>query len=400
MNPDPSSDQSALVPAVPHQTAGDWDTLTATPGHEPYLAVRDLCREYVGGGGVHGVSFDINEGELVTLVGPSGCGKTTTLRCLAGIERINSGVIRIDGRIVSSPREKVFVPTERRDLGMVFQSYALWPHMSVWQNVAYPLRVRKIAKQLCREKVDEILEVVGLLDMANRFPGQLSGGQQQRVALARALVYRPKLLLLDEPLSNLDAQLRETMRRDIRRIQQQLGITAVYVTHDRTEALTMSDKAIVMSGGRVVQVGTPSALLHDPASGFVASLLGSANLLFGTVVSSDEGRHGTVCVAIKLADGAAMIQARRSVPLVKGSTATVCVRPQDVNLKLARDVEPSTSELKGIIDDVVLNGVACEYVVDLGGVHVRAFTIEDLGLALGDPVLVSFDQEQTKCVPE
>ena len=210
--------------------------------------------------------------EFITLLGPSGCGKTTMLRMIAGFEKPTSGEISIDGKVVSS--EKTFVPPERRDIGMVFQSYAVWPHMTVFDNVAYPLKIKKLDKATIKQKVEWILDAVHLSQYANRMPNQLSGGQQQRVALGRALVAEPKLLLLDEPLSNLDAKLRESMRFEIKEIQKNFGITVVYVTHDQTEAMAMSDRVIVINRGIIQQVGSPLEIYRHPANQFVADFAG------------------------------------------------------------------------------------------------------------------------------
>jgi iron(III) transport system ATP-binding protein len=223
----------------------------------------------------------IADKEFVTLLGPSGCGKTTMLRIIAGFEKPTSGEIRIDDRVVSSA--KTFVPPERRGIGMVFQSYAVWPHMTVFENVAYPLKIAGLSRADIRRKVEAILETVHLSQYAQRIPSQLSGGQQQRVALGRALVSEPKVLLLDEPLSNLDAKLRESMRFEIKEIQKKLGITVVYVTHDQTEAMAMSDRIIVMNRGVIQQVGTPTEIYRRPANQFVADFVGKVNFLPGIV---------------------------------------------------------------------------------------------------------------------
>ncbi len=217
--------------------------------------------------------------EFVTLLGPSGCGKTTMLRIIAGFEKPTAGEVRIDGKVVSSAN--VFVPPEKRGIGMVFQSYAVWPHMTVFDNVAYPLKIQKLPKEEIRKRVSRILEVVHLTPYAQRIPSQLSGGQQQRVALGRALVAEPRLLLLDEPLSNLDAKLRESMRYEIKEIQKALGITVVYVTHDQIEAMAMSDRIVVMRGGRIQQVGTPAEIYQVPVNPFVADFVGKVDFLRG-----------------------------------------------------------------------------------------------------------------------
>jgi len=221
------------------------------------------------------------EGEFITLLGPSGCGKTTMLRIIAGFEKPTSGELYIDDQLVSGG--KTFIPPEKRGIGMVFQSYAVWPHMNVYDNVAYPLTIAKKPKAEIRKSVEKVLEIVHLSQYAQRFPNQLSGGQQQRVALARALVAAPKLLLLDEPLSNLDAKLRESMRFEIKEIQRQLGITVVYVTHDQTEAMAMSDRIFLINRGVVQQSGTPQQIYNEPANQFVADFLGKVDFFKGEV---------------------------------------------------------------------------------------------------------------------
>ena len=221
------------------------------------------------------------DGEFITLLGPSGCGKTTMLRIIAGFEKPTTGELYIDNQLVSGG--KTFVPPEKRSIGMVFQSYAVWPHMSVFDNVAYPLTIKKVPKAEIRSSVERVLGIVHLSQYAERFPSQLSGGQQQRVALARALVAAPKLLLLDEPLSNLDAKLRESMRFEIKEIQRQLGITVVYVTHDQTEAMAMSDRIFLINRGVVQQSGTPQEIYNTPANQFVADFLGKVDFFKGEV---------------------------------------------------------------------------------------------------------------------
>ena len=225
------------------------------------------------------------DGEFITLLGPSGCGKTTMLRIIAGFEKPTSGELYIDDQLVSGG--KTFVPPEKRSIGMVFQSYAVWPHMNVFDNVAYPLTIKKAPKADIKKSVDRVLEIVHLSQYAQRFPNQLSGGQQQRVALARALVAAPKLLLLDEPLSNLDAKLRESMRFEIKEIQRQLGITVVYVTHDQTEAMAMSDRIFLINRGVVQQSGTPQQIYNEPANQFVMDFLGKVDFFKGV---AENGR--------------------------------------------------------------------------------------------------------------
>jgi iron(III) transport system ATP-binding protein len=274
------------------------------------LEVTDLRKQFsVGRPAVDGVSFAVPAGEIVVLLGPSGCGKTTTLRCVAGLEHPTSGEISIAGRLVSSPGRGILVPPRLRELGMVFQSYAVWPHMTVRQNVVYPLKHRKMARGQAKRKVDEVLELVGLSEYAERPVVALSGGQMQRVALARSIVYRPQLLLLDEPLSNLDAKLRLRLRDDLRVILKQTGMTALYVTHDQAEAVVLGDRIGVMRDGKLLQIGTPDQIYNRPADLFVANFTGATNELTGMLVGRSgefgivdfgDGRRGEVALLHEL----------------------------------------------------------------------------------------------------
>jgi len=237
------------------------------------LELQNIYKSYGDVEVVRDVSLKINDGEFVSFLGPSGCGKTTCLRMVAGLEKNTAGKILIDEEVVSNPDAKIFSPPEDRGLGMVFQSYAVWPHMNVFDNVAFPLKITGQSKAFVKEKVSEVLDIVELNGLDKRMPNQLSGGQQQRVALARGLAAEPKVLLLDEPLSNLDAKLREKMRKDIRDIQQKYKITVLYVTHDQLEATTMSDRMLIMQDGRVIQCGSPQELKENPINAFVKDFL-------------------------------------------------------------------------------------------------------------------------------
>ncbi|RZJ17560.1 MAG: ABC transporter ATP-binding protein, partial [Haliea sp.] len=243
--------------------------------------IQDLWLTYPGAANpsVHGISLSIQSGEFLTLLGPSGCGKTTTLRSVAGLETPTTGTISIGGKPVFSSAPKCNVPTHARDIAMVFQSYAIWPHMTVGQNVAFPLDVMKLPREESRRRVAEALDMVGLGSYAERSATQLSGGQQQRVAIARALVRRSAVMLLDEPLSNLDAKLREQMRVELRDLLKQVGMTAIYVTHDQEEALMLSDRIVLMNAGRLVEIGTPRSLYLSPVSVFGATFLGAAEVV-------------------------------------------------------------------------------------------------------------------------
>jgi iron(III) transport system ATP-binding protein len=249
----------------------------------PGIVVDGLVVRYGDAEAVRAVSFSVGRGELVTLLGPSGCGKTTTLRAIAGLEAPCAGSIRLGDRVVYDAGSRRVVPTEKRGVSMVFQSYAIWPHMTVSQNVAYGLRVRQMGAAAVADAVDHALGLVQMRKFADRPASMLSGGQQQRVAVARAIAFSPEVLLFDEPLSNLDAKLRAEMRVELRELQQRLQITSLYVTHDQEEALAISDRVIVMSGGRIEQIGAPEAIYNSPANPFVADFLGSANMIHGAV---------------------------------------------------------------------------------------------------------------------
>lgn len=249
------------------------------------IVIKDVMKAFGDVVVLNNFNAEFADGEFVTLLGPSGCGKTTMLRMIAGFEKPTRGEIFIGDQEVSST--KTFIPPEKRDIGMVFQSYAVWPHMTVFENVAYPLKMKKMEKESIREQVAKVLEIVHLSQYAERVPSQLSGGQQQRVALARALVAQPQLLLLDEPLSNLDAKLRDSMRFEIKEIQQSLGITVVYVTHDQMEAMTMSDRVIVINHGDIQQIGKPTEIYRHPANQFVADFVGKINFIRATSANGE-----------------------------------------------------------------------------------------------------------------
>ncbi len=287
------------------------------------ISVRDLTKIYANNtAAVDNVSFEVGKGEIVALLGPSGCGKTTILRCIAGFEHPTGGRIYIGDELVSSGEKGLVKPVENRGLGFVHQSYALWPHRTVYQNVAYPMELRKRPGSEVREKVKKALQIVHLAGYDNRYPSQLSGGEQQRVALARSLVYDPSAILLDEPLSNLDAKLREQTRFELRRLFKELHVSALYVTHDQSEALAIADRCIVMQQGRIQQIGAPVELYTRPGNAFVADFMGTSNIIRGTVGREDncvELPWGTFChQSGKLAND--------------GGNIIVCIRPKDVTL--------------------------------------------------------------------
>ena len=308
-------------------------------------------------------SLDVHRGEVFTLLGPSGCGKTTTLRLVAGLERPDGGDITLRGRVVASVSRRIFVQPNHRNLGMVFQSYAIWPHMTVFDNVAYPLSLRGLARAAIRERVARVLDLVGLAGLEMRAATMLSGGQMQRLALCRALVYEPDLLLLDEPFSNLDAKLREQMRLELKLLQRRLGITVLFVTHDQIEALSLSDRIAVMQRGRVEQVGPPRSLYERPESAFVRDFVGSTVILRGRVSALEPGR---VTVSLDGALGGWTVAGRSvsAAALAPGGEVHVAIRPEDIEVDGAR---ADGASLPGVIDALLFVGDRYETRVSLGG---------------------------------
>ncbi len=319
------------------------------------VAVSDLWKTFDGVVAVRAVSFSIGPEEFFTLLGPSGCGKTTTLRCVAGLEIPTRGQIRIGGRVVSHPEAGQFVPPEGRRLGMVFQNYAVWPHMSVFDNVAYPLRVAGEPRKAITARVAEVLDLVELEGLGGRFPHQLSGGQQQRVALGRALAGRPEILLLDEPLSNLDAKLREQMRFELKELQRRMRIPVLYVTHDQAEAMALSDRLAVMAEGQIAQMGRPAEIYRNPATRFVADFIGQMNFLPAQIIAAEPG------TARVIVDG---YECRAENPSGILGQAAMAVRPEDMTL--GDEGLPGRIGVRNFLGNLV------EYKVELeGGLTVR-----------------------------
>jgi iron(III) transport system ATP-binding protein len=338
----------------------------------PNVAVENLTKRFGSNVVLDELSFEIADGELFTLLGPSGCGKTTTLLSIAGFVRPDGGTIRCGPATFVDAAAKLDVPAERRNLGMVFQSYAIWPHMTVAENVAFPLKVRKTGKRARQTKVAEVLGLVELGDLADRYPHQLSGGQRQRVALARALVYEPSVLLLDEPFSNLDAKLRERARAWLRRLQHQLGLTTVFVTHDQDEAMQMSDRILVMDQGRVQQIATPEDVYRRPANRFVASFLGRCNLLPGVVHARRP--DGTSEVALH-SQRQSIRAAASDVPT--GAGVTVAIRPEAIRLVETPGTAPtglgdSVNAFEVTVTEEAFLGDHYEYTLAAGAIELVA----------------------------
>ena len=372
------------------------------------LSVQGLFTEYPNERGeivkaAQDVSFTVAEGQLFTLLGPSGCGKTTTLRSIAGLERPRAGEISVNGHVVFSSARRVFVAPNRRGFGMVFQSYAIWPHMTVFENAAFPLQVRgagpdarsgrierrtRLSRSDIRDRVMRVLDAVQLGELAAREATKLSGGQQQRLALARALVMEPALLLLDEPLSNLDAKLRERMRFELKRLQRELRITTVYVTHDQSEALALSRQIAVMNEGRIIQIGTPRDIYERPASQFVADFVGNTNFIDGVVrvVNPSNG----VCIGTEIGD----LQVQTDQELRVDERVAISVRPEDVELTEVRP--PGGNVWEGRVDQKVFLGESVDFQVKVGTRTLLSRRHPTLRTKVGDAIFLQLNPE--KCV--
>lgn len=331
-----------------------------------FIEIQNLFKRFKKVVAVNRIQLEVNQGELLTLLGPSGCGKTTTLRCIAGLEKPEDGDIVIDGKPMLS---QGFVQPAKRGIGMVFQNYAVWPHMKVFNNIAYGLRIKKMPKSGIREKVQQVLELVGLTGLQDRYPAQLSGGQQQRVALARALVSNPKVLLLDEPLSNLDAKLREGLRFEIKSLVRRMGITSVYVTHDQAEAMVISDRIAVMDSGNVVQIGKPQDIYLKPANKFVADFIGTMNFISGEnvqVLSDSDAVYVRTDFSEKML--CQMSAAAANTP--QGEKVYASIRPEDVEV-FTDPPQDRQNLFKGTIAHKAYLGNFLYFFVNLNGTMIR-----------------------------
>jgi spermidine/putrescine transport system ATP-binding protein len=360
----------------------------------PVIEIDHVVKRFGEFVAVDDVDFSIGQGEFFSMLGPSGCGKTTTLRMIAGFEQPTSGAIRLDGVDVSK------VPPNKRDVNTVFQQYALFPHMNVFDNVAFGPQSKKVDKTTIKNRVTEMLEVVRLTEFASRRPAQLSGGQQQRVALARALVNLPKALLLDEPLGALDLKLRHAMQFELKRIQREVGITFVYVTHDQEEALTMSDRIAVMSDGRVEQIGTPAEIYDNPASVFVAGFIGQANLWPATVTD-----HAAGATRVNALGGASLFGSCGDSTLAVGSAATLMVRPERISISLAQPTSQSDGDqsVNATVSDLAFQGPIVRLALEAAdGSPIIANVDPDADLPLlrpGDSVWASWTQSAACVLP-
>jgi iron(III) transport system ATP-binding protein len=350
------------------------------------VELKGLVKRYGPLAVVDGVDLTVEHGSLICLLGPSGCGKTTTLRLIAGFVEPDGGEIRVAGARVSAPG--AVVPPERRNMSMIFQSYALWPHMTIAENVGYGLVVRKLARDEIARRVQEILAVTQMARYAERYPAELSGGQQQRVALARALVVKPETLLLDEPLSNLDANLREEMRFELRRLHDEYRYTTVYVTHDQQEAMTAADRIVVMREGRIEQAGSPTEIYEQPATEFVARFIGGTNILKGPHLGGNVVRCGGFD-----------IRCGQGEPAASGDTA-VSIRPNEIRLSSSAGGGEGTNRVRGKVERHVYLGPNRDYLVRLpGDASVRVVAPRELDIAAGREVVVELPAASCRALP-
>ena len=355
-----------------------------------FIELKNLYKCFQKVVAVNRIQLAVDQGEMLTLLGPSGCGKTTTLRCIAGLETPEEGDIVIDGKSVLSP---AVVPSAKRGIGMVFQNYAVWPHMRVYNNVVYGLKLQGVSKEEIRKNARQVIDLVGLEGLENRYPGQLSGGQQQRVALARALVRNPKVLLLDEPLSNLDAKLREKMRFEIKSLVQRMGITSVYVTHDQAEAMVISDRIAVMHSGDVVQVGTPQQIYKEPVNRFVADFIGTMNFLAGEVSAVLPERKAAV---VRTEFGGEIVCKVVDFGEIKpGRKAYASIRPEDVEVLTEPPADPENL-FKGTLAQQAYLGNFLTLFVNLNGAMIRVQVPRHLPQEEGQTLSVYLDPE--KCM--
>jgi iron(III) transport system ATP-binding protein len=365
-------------------------------GEAPVFSGRDLRKHFVRDSGervlaVDGVSLDVTPGEFVVLLGPSGCGKTTLLRCMAGLETPEAGTIEIFGEQTFSRERRINVPPERRRISMIFQSYALWPHMTAFENVAYPLQAQKLKKGEIAPRVRRILELVGIGKLEGQYPSQMSGGQQQRTALARALVANSGLVLFDEPLSNVDAKVREQLRLEMLTMQREIGFAAVYVTHDQEEAMQLADRIAVMENGVVAQLGTPREIYERPVNRYVANFVGTANEWVGNVV-----RAGEDAVEVETPAGVVVAGTWPSAPAV-GDEVAVNWRPERV--RLSRSEPEDANRWRGTVEAAMFLGTHTEHVVRVGEERLRAWGAEATTCEEGEELWVSVPASRVRALP-
>ena len=355
-----------------------------------FIEIKNLFKRFKNVVAINHIQLEVQKGEMLTLLGPSGCGKTTTLRCIAGLEKPEEGEIVIDGKAMLS---QGFVPPSKRGIGMVFQNYAVWPHMKVFNNIVYGLKIERISRQKIKERAQQVVSLVGLKGLEDRYPAQLSGGQQQRVALARALVSNPKVLLLDEPLSNLDAKLREELRFEIKSLVRRMGITAVYVTHDQAEAMVISDRIAVMNSGNIVQIGTPQEIYKNPVNKFVADFIGTMNFISGKVVEVLPDTQ-TVYVSTGFSDRMVCMTPDSTV-VSPGAQIYASIRPEDVQV-FTEPLQDWDNVFKGTIAHKAYLGNFLFFFVKVNETMIRVQVAHHLPQEEGQELYIFLDPQ--KCM--
>jgi iron(III) transport system ATP-binding protein len=355
-----------------------------------FIEIQNLYKRFKKVVAINHIQLEINQGEMLTLLGPSGCGKTTTLRCIAGLEKPDEGDIVIDGRPMLS---QGFVQPSKRGIGMVFQNYAVWPHMKVYNNIVYGLKLQRLPRQSIKEKAQKVLELVGLDGLEGRYPGQLSGGQQQRVALARALVGNPKVLLLDEPLSNLDAKLREELRFEIKSLVRRMGITSVYVTHDQAEAMVISDRVVVMESGNIIQIGLPEEIYQKPANRFVADFIGTMNFMSGEIV--EVLPHGNEAIVRTEFSDRIRCTKPDGKAVKTGEKIFASIRPEDVHIVEAPP-QAADNVIKGTIAHRAYLGNFLYFFVSVKNTTIRVQVAHNVPQEEGQAIYLSLNPQ--KCM--
>ncbi len=362
------------------------------------VIIESLVKKYGKVVAVDNVSLEVQEGEFLTLLGPSGCGKTTTLRCVAGLEKPDGGRIYIGGKLANSTEERIFLQPEKRDVGMVFQSYAIWPNMTVFDNVAFGLSIRKATREKIEKRVEAVLKQVKMEEYAARYATELSGGQQQRVAVARALAFEPRALLFDEPLSNLDAKLREDMRIELVNIQKNVGISALYVTHDQTEAMAISDRIAVMDKGRIVQMGTPEEIYSKPINRFVAEFIGTTNLVTGQVVDEPDPQEGMGTVSFPGEYGAVKIRCPFTREMELNGKVVLSLRTERIATSLFPPENTGNVFPAKVVQKTFL-GDSLNYYLNVGEHRFRVKTGADVVAVAGQDVYLSVQPKDVIVLP-
>jgi len=362
------------------------------------VIIESLIKKYGKVVAVDDVNLEVQEGEFLTLLGPSGCGKTTTLRCVAGLEKPDGGKIYIAGKLANSAEERISLPPEKRDVGMVFQSYAIWPNMTVFDNVAFGLSIRKVSRERIEKRVRTVLKQVKMEEYAARYATELSGGQQQRVAVARALAFEPRALLFDEPLSNLDAKLREDMRIELVNIQKTVGISALYVTHDQTEAMAISDRIAVMDKGKIIQLGTPEEIYNKPINQFVAEFIGTTNMVTGQVAEEPDSQGGLGTVSFPGEYG--VVQIRCSFPreLARKGKVLLSLRTERIATSLFRP-ENRENVFPAKVNQKTFLGDSLNYYLTVGEHRFRVKTGADVIAGPGQDVYLSIQPRDVIVLP-